>query len=140
MNLVNELIEEDSADPLELAAALAKLVQGDQPLLLDDSIPDRCSTPATIAVVSSVVTSTTVVAVISPTVAIARLVACRPWAASAQRQPGRGDGRYRVDVGAHHGVKPGQIVVPSPTKRTSSRFIGNIDIADDFSTVDLPRA
>ncbi|MGL4480597.1 MAG: DEAD/DEAH box helicase, partial [Aeromonas veronii] len=39
-NLVNELIEEDSADPLELAAALAKLVQGDQPLLLDDSIPD----------------------------------------------------------------------------------------------------
>ncbi|MGL6164727.1 MAG: DEAD/DEAH box helicase, partial [Aeromonas veronii] len=32
-NLVNELIEEDSADPLELAAALAKLVQGDQPLL-----------------------------------------------------------------------------------------------------------
>ncbi|MGL5040898.1 MAG: DEAD/DEAH box helicase, partial [Aeromonas sp.] len=39
-NLVNELIEEDSVDPLELAAALAKLVQGDQPLLLDDSIPD----------------------------------------------------------------------------------------------------
>ena len=40
LNLINELIEEDSADPLELAAALAKLVQGDQPLLLDDSIPD----------------------------------------------------------------------------------------------------
>ena len=48
--------------------------------------------------------------------------------------------RYRVDVGAHHGVKPGQIVGAIANEANiESRFIGNIDIADDFSTVDLPK-
>ncbi|MNF89236.1 ATP-dependent RNA helicase DeaD [compost metagenome] len=48
--------------------------------------------------------------------------------------------RYRVDVGANHGVKPGQIVGAIANEANiESRFIGNIDIADDFSTVDLPK-
>ncbi|MFM4976488.1 DEAD/DEAH box helicase [Aeromonas rivipollensis] len=139
VNLVNELIEEDSADPLELAAALAKLVQGDQPLLLDDSITEPASDRA------------------------GREFERRDFSDRAPRDFGdRGDRparrmpsleprplkdnpdvemeRYRVDVGAHHGVKPGQIVGAIANEANiESRFIGNIDIADDFSTVDLPK-
>ncbi|QSE73859.1 DEAD/DEAH box helicase [Aeromonas media] len=139
MNLVNELIEEDSADPLELAAALAKLVQGDQPLLLDDSVTEPASDRA------------------------GREFERRDFGDRAPRDFGdRGDRparrmpsleprplkdnpdvemeRYRVDVGAHHGVKPGQIVGAIANEANiESRFIGNIDIADDFSTVDLPK-
>ncbi|WP_162627282.1 DEAD/DEAH box helicase [Aeromonas media] len=139
VNLVNELIEEDSADPLELAAALAKLVQGDQPLLLDDSITEPASDRA------------------------GREFERREFGDRAPRDFGdRGDRparrmpsleprplkdnpdvemeRYRVDVGAHHGVKPGQIVGAIANEANiESRFIGNIDIADDFSTVDLPK-
>ena len=141
VNLVNELIEEDSADPLELAAALAKLVQGDQPLLLDDSIPDpvfnagndrggferrefndrggrdfgdRGDRPAR------------------------RMPSLEPR--PLKDNPDVEMERYRVDVGAHHGVKPGQIVGAIANEANiESRFIGNIDIADDFSTVDLPK-
>ncbi|MGY3856877.1 MULTISPECIES: DEAD/DEAH box helicase [Aeromonas] len=140
-NLVNELIQEDSADPLELAAALAKLVQGDQPLLLDDSIPDplfsnnndrgnferrdfndrgprdfgdRGDRPAR------------------------RMPSLEPR--PLKDNPDVEMERYRVDVGAHHGVKPGQIVGAIANEANiESRFIGNIDIADDFSTVDLPK-
>ena len=143
-NLVNELIEEDSADPLELAAALAKLVQGDQPLLLDDSIPDpllnasndrggrdferrdggrdfggrdfadRGDRPAR------------------------RMPSLEPR--PLKDNPDVEMERYRVDVGANHGVKPGQIVGAIANEANiESRFIGNIDIADDFSTVDLPK-
>ncbi|MGY3889835.1 DEAD/DEAH box helicase [Aeromonas mytilicola] len=139
VNLVNELIEEDSADPLELAAALAKLVQGDQPLLLDESITEPASDRA------------------------GREFERRDFGDRAPRDFGdRGDRparrmpsleprplkdnpdvemeRYRVDVGAHHGVKPGQIVGAIANEANiESRFIGNIDIADDFSTVDLPK-
>ncbi|WP_429127928.1 DEAD/DEAH box helicase [Aeromonas media] len=139
VNLVNELIEEDSADPLELAAALAKLVQGDQPLLLDDSITEPASDRA------------------------GREFERRDFGDRAPRDfADRGDRparrmpsleprplkdnpdvemeRYRVDVGAHHGVKPGQIVGAIANEANiESRFIGNIDIADDFSTVDLPK-
>lgn len=139
VNLVNELIEEDSADPLELAAALAKLVQGDQPLLLDDSIPEPASDRA------------------------GREFERRDFGDRAPRDfADRGDRparrmpsleprplkdnpdvemeRYRVDVGANHGVKPGQIVGAIANEANiESRFIGNIDIADDFSTVDLPK-
>ncbi|MCS3454224.1 ATP-dependent RNA helicase DeaD [Aeromonas sp. BIGb0405] len=140
-NLVNELIQEDSVDPLELAAALAKLVQGDQPLLLDDSIPepqfnagsgrdferrdggrdfgsrdggDRGDRPAR------------------------RMPSLEPR--PLKDNPDVEMERYRVDVGAHHGVKPGQIVGAIANEANiESRFIGNIDIADDFSTVDLPK-
>lgn len=139
VNLVNELIEEDSADPLELAAALAKLVQGDQPLLLDDSITEPASDRA------------------------GREFERRDFGDRAPRDfADRGDRparrmpsleprplkdnpdvemeRYRVDVGANHGVKPGQIVGAIANEANiESRFIGNIDIADDFSTVDLPK-
>lgn len=136
--LVNELVQEESVDPIELAAALAKLVQGDQPLLLDESKPDPLlSQPS-------------------------REFERRDQRDFGDRDFNRGDRparrmpgleprplkdnpdvkmeRFRVDVGAHHGVKPGQIVGAIANEANlESRFIGNIEIADDFSTVDLPK-
>ncbi|MDM5130774.1 DEAD/DEAH box helicase [Aeromonas piscicola] len=138
-NLVNELIEEDSADPLELAAALAKLVQGDQPLLLDDSIAEPQFSPSNDRGGRD----------------FERRDGGRDFADRGDRPARRMPSleprplkdnpdvemeRYRVDVGAHHGVKPGQIVGAIANEANiESRFIGNIDIADDFSTVDLPK-
>ncbi|ATL99506.1 DEAD/DEAH box helicase [Aeromonas bestiarum] len=138
-NLVNELIEEDSADPLELAAALAKLVQGDQPLLLDESIPEPQFSPSNDRGGRD----------------FERRDGGRDFADRGDRPARRMPSleprplkdnpdvemeRYRVDVGAHHGVKPGQIVGAIANEANiESRFIGNIDIADDFSTVDLPK-
>ena len=139
VNLVNELIEEDSADPLELAAALAKLVQGDQPLLLDESIPEPQFSPSNDRGGRD----------------FERRDGGRDFADRGDRPARRMPSleprplkdnpdvemeRYRVDVGAHHGVKPGQIVGAIANEANiESRFIGNIDIADDFSTVDLPK-
>ncbi|MGL5660370.1 MAG: DEAD/DEAH box helicase [Aeromonas sp.] len=138
-NLVNELIEEDSVDPLELAAALAKLVQGDQPLLLDDSIPDPLLNASNDRGGRD----------------FERRDGGRDFADRGDRPARRMPSleprplkdnpdvemeRYRVDVGANHGVKPGQIVGAIANEANiESRFIGNIDIADDFSTVDLPK-
>jgi ATP-dependent RNA helicase DeaD len=47
--------------------------------------------------------------------------------------------RYRVEVGHHHGVRPGSIVGAIANEAgLEGRFIGKIEIYDDFSTVDLP--
>lgn len=47
--------------------------------------------------------------------------------------------RYRIDVGYNDGVKPGNIVGAIANEADiESRFIGHIEIFDDFATVDLP--
>ena len=47
--------------------------------------------------------------------------------------------RFRVEVGYQHGVKPGNIVGAIANEaELESRYIGHIEIFDDFSTVDLP--
>ncbi|MFL9592794.1 DEAD/DEAH box helicase [Aeromonas schubertii] len=142
--LVNELVQDESVDPIELAAALAKLVQGDQPLLLDESKPDPLLSQP------------------SREFDRQRDFGDRDFNNRGERDFNRGDRparrmpgleprplkdnpdvkmeRFRVDVGSHHGVKPGQIVGAIANEANlESRFIGNIEIADDFSTVDLPK-
>ncbi|MDP7061676.1 MAG: DEAD/DEAH box helicase [Planctomycetota bacterium] len=47
--------------------------------------------------------------------------------------------RFRVEVGHHHGVRPGSIVGAIANEAgLEGRYIGRIEIYDDFSTVDLP--
>ncbi len=47
--------------------------------------------------------------------------------------------RYRLDVGRHAGVKPGNIVGAIANEaEIESQYIGEIEIMDDYSTVDLP--
>jgi ATP-dependent RNA helicase DeaD len=53
--------------------------------------------------------------------------------------PDPGMERFRVEVGRHHGVKPGNIVGAIANEaEIDSEYIGRIEIYDDFSTVDLP--
>ena len=47
--------------------------------------------------------------------------------------------RYRIEVGREHGVKPGNIVGAIANETgLDSQYIGNIDIQQEFSIVDLP--
>lgn len=47
--------------------------------------------------------------------------------------------RYRIAVGYDHGVKPGNIVGAIANEaELESRYIGHIEIYEDFATVDLP--
>jgi len=47
--------------------------------------------------------------------------------------------RFRLDVGTAHGVKPGNIVGAIANELgLESEFIGRVNIMDDYSTVDLP--
>ena len=46
---------------------------------------------------------------------------------------------FRIEVGHVHGVKPGNIVGAIANEaELESRFIGRIDIRDDYSLIDLP--
>jgi ATP-dependent RNA helicase DeaD len=53
--------------------------------------------------------------------------------------PEQGMETFRIEVGHVHGVKPGNIVGAIANEAgLESRFIGRIDIHDDFSVLDLP--
>jgi ATP-dependent RNA helicase DeaD len=53
--------------------------------------------------------------------------------------PDAGMETYRIEVGHRHGVKPGNIVGAIANEADlESKYIGRIDIHDDFSLLDLP--
>jgi ATP-dependent RNA helicase DeaD len=59
--------------------------------------------------------------------------------AAAQRAPEVGMETFRIEVGHAHGVQPGNIVGAIANEADlESRYIGRIDIRDDYSLVDLP--
>jgi ATP-dependent RNA helicase DeaD len=54
-------------------------------------------------------------------------------------RPSAGMERFRIEVGHEHGVKPGNIVGAIANEaEIDSEYIGQIDIQDDHSTVELP--
>ncbi|MDQ6959314.1 MAG: DEAD/DEAH box helicase [Mariprofundaceae bacterium] len=58
---------------------------------------------------------------------------------SNEPKPERGMERYRLEVGDTHGVKPGNIVGAIANELgLENEFIGHVKIMDDHSTVDLP--
>lgn len=135
--IVAEFLEDDTIDSMDLCAALCKLVQGDEPLFLNENEPDYSAREER-----------------------------RPRRedrdfdsrdgrdgrrregrdsreGGRERRPRGAEGptsRYRVEVGYEHGVKPGQIVGAIANEAgLDSKFIGHIEIYDDFTTVDLPQ-
>ena len=118
-NILNELHTEEGTDPMQMAAALAKLVHGEQPLFLqerperevtfkdrdrDDNRRDRDRKPRR--------------------------------EQDGERIP---MASYRLEVGRHDGVKPGNIVGALANEADiSSQYIQRISIQDDHSTVSLP--
>ncbi|MBT0585361.1 DEAD/DEAH box helicase [Alteromonas oceanisediminis] len=132
MPVIDSIREENDVAPERLLAALAKLAQGEEPLLLKES--DRPDLTA------------------RPTRDSGR--GDRQERGHRGDRPDRGERkpraprggkaeagkqRFRIDVGHSHGVKPGNIVGAIANEANiSSKHIGAIEIYDHFSTVDLP--
>ncbi|MDH5785925.1 MAG: DEAD/DEAH box helicase [Chromatiales bacterium] len=118
--LVEQYEQEHNVPAIEIAAALAKLLQGDSPLLLKDK-PQREHRPREE----------------------------RPEKErfgkghdEFKRKPRSDEGMetYRVEVGRNHDVQPGNIVGAIANEANlESRNIGRIKIFDDYSLVDLPQ-
>lgn len=132
--LIEEYEQEYNVPAIEIAAALARLVQGDEPLLLKD-VPknnkrDRSSRDSN-----------------------------KRGESRGRRQDGEREGkrsssrssrrpaqtteagmqRYRIEVGHDHDVQPANIVGAIANEAgLNSRDIGRIDIRDNHSFVDLP--
>lgn len=123
--VISEMLADDAIEVETLCAALAKMVQKDGTLLLDESKPeprmrtfdddngsdrkrDRRALPSAKA---------------SP----------------LREFPEMPMTRFRVAVGRKDGVKPGQIVGAIANEgNIESKYIGEISIFDTFTTVDLP--
>ncbi|HEY6483149.1 MAG TPA: DEAD/DEAH box helicase [Steroidobacteraceae bacterium] len=122
--LLERFAAETGAAPLQIAAALASLLQGTTPLLLaEKAAAERQRAPGNPARES------------------------RPRGAAAparKRHLPRAQGgmpfeTFRVEVGHAHGVKPGNIVGAIANEAgLEGRHIGRVDIRADHSFVDLP--
>ncbi len=123
--LIEQYQQEHNVPALEIASALAKLVQGDNPLLMQN--PPKKSKERDES---------------------------RPPRADRDDRPGRGERKprrefgggadielevYRIEVGHAHGVKPGNIVGAIANETgIAGEHIARIKIEDDYSTVELP--
>jgi ATP-dependent RNA helicase DeaD len=125
--LIEQYQQEHNVPAMEVAAALAVLLQGDQPLLLEkakapakprrerEDRPERGVRPE------------------------------RAERAPGKRRHEAGEGeavdmeRYRIEVGHAHGAAPGNIVGAIANEAgLDSQYIGRIDIQEEHSLVDLP--
>lgn len=143
--LVESFAQESDSDPLQIAAALVKMVQGKEPLLVQDRPEkkgrqrkeersfedddrsfggdrgDRANRPSKDRSKDRVAKE------------------INYQAKPLKEFPDIQMKRYRLDVGYQHDVKPGNIVGAIANEGDiDSCYIGNIDIHDNFSLVDLP--
>ncbi|MEQ1529141.1 MAG: DEAD/DEAH box helicase [Methylococcales bacterium] len=129
--LIEQYQQEHNVSALEIASALAKLVQGDTPLLVQnlpkrssDNREDRGSRPERSERFGK---------------------EDRPQRERSERKPRRGFASdiemevFRIEVGHAHGVKPGNIVGAIANETgIDGDHIARIKIQDDYSTVELP--
>jgi ATP-dependent RNA helicase DeaD len=114
--ILEQYRQEHNIPALEIAAALAKLVQGEEPLLIT-SKPRKINTDFD--------------------------ATPRKTRASQRNdkvpEPEEGMERFRIEVGAAHGIKPANIVGAITAEAgIDSAYVGKIIIYESFSTVDLP--
>ena len=116
--ILEQYRKEHNVPDVDIASALARMVQGDEPLLLaadlDHARPVRQERPQTGG-------------------------GDGPARGKPPQQPSHGMERFRVAVGRTHGIEPGNLVgaIASEADLAGDQ-IGRIDIRDDYSTVDLP--
>jgi ATP-dependent RNA helicase DeaD len=133
--IVDEIQAETEAAPELIMAALAKIAQGDEPLILKESDrPDLTARPPR-----------------DDNRGRDRDRGDRGFRERGRddrprkprnrsSKPDEGMQRYRIDVGHSHGAKPGNIVGAIANEANiDSKNIGAIEIHDNFSTVDLPQ-
>lgn len=128
--IVESIQAETEAAPELIMAALAKIAQGNEPLILKEGDrPDLNSAPPRERQ--------------DYRDKPGRERGARESRAPRTRSkstPDEGMQRYRIEVGHTHGAKPGNIVGAIANEANiSSKNIGAIEIYDNFSTVDLPK-
>ena len=149
-DLITQYQQEKEIDTLDIAAALAKQVQGNAPFLLsgkshekparafkfDDSARER--KPRGDKSGSAYEDKRKPRRNAESTYDDKRKPSRAE--ADAQNQPlEAGKDRFRIEVGHNHDVKPGNIVGAIANEADlDSKFIGRINIFDDYSLVDLP--
>jgi ATP-dependent RNA helicase DeaD len=141
--MVEKFEQEHNVPAIEIAAALAKIAQGDQPLLLeppakreyterpprdfDRERPQRDFDRDR-----------------GPREGGGGDFSDRRPVREGMRQPRphtteAGKRTYRIEVGHEHGVKPGNIVGAIANEGgVEAKFIGRVSIRDDYSLIDLP--
>ncbi len=152
-SLIEDVEREQNVPAIEIAAALAKMARGDVPLLLDKSKPEPRSTsswsderPARSFERNERADR--------PERSFERNERsfdrndrsfernerpAFPKKERIMRPADAGMTTYRIEVGYAHGVKPGNIVGAIANEaQLDSKFIGRIEIYDDYSVLDLP--
>lgn len=129
-DLVESFVTEQSADPLDVAAALVRMVQGDEPLLLDLEEASARRGERKQRAEREAGDSAGRPRRDKKVIAEARALKDHPEIKMR---------RYRLAVGYRDGARPGHIVGAIANEaELDSRYIGNIDIYDDFTLIDLP--
>ncbi len=132
--LLKEIEEETERDALEIAAAVVTLAQGHEPLLSEEA-PHHASQRKQAAEQVPQPASRTSQTERKP----AKVRSPGTRASPLKAFPQIAMRRYRLAVGREHGVKPSQIVGAIANEADiESQYIGDIQILDDFSTIDLP--
>lgn len=132
LDLFREIIEqyrsEHDTATIDIAAALAKLAQGKEPLLLKDRPAKRQHEERTRQGKQK-----------RPSTDRPQREQTRDRGPREHRKPEEGMETYRLEVGHTHGVKPANIVGAIANEAgLESEYIGRISIFDDHSTIDLP--
>jgi ATP-dependent RNA helicase DeaD len=118
-NLLEQYQQEHDIPALEIAAALAKTSLGERQLLLSPDRPARRES--------------------SDYERPERGAKSRRGPPGRKGPPAKGMETYRIEVGHHHGVKPGNIVGAITNEcGLDGQHIGHIDIQTKYSLVDLP--
>ena len=133
--LLEDFEREQNVPMVEIAAALAQLVQGDTPMFLPNDPPpapprersDRPERGERPARTNDYAPKT-------------RDGETAPRVERATHGgPDVGMQTYRIEVGHEHRVKPGNIVGAIANEaELEARYIGRVDIRDDYTLVDLP--
>ncbi|MEE8436868.1 MAG: DEAD/DEAH box helicase [Candidatus Neomarinimicrobiota bacterium] len=124
--IIEQYRQESNVPSLEIASALAKLLQGDNPLLLKPEAKQRREREARERPER-------------PKRRDESRRSQREKPAKKFSQPDVDMESYKILVGRSHGVKPGNIVGAIANEvELDSKYIGRIEIFDEYSTVDLP--
>jgi ATP-dependent RNA helicase DeaD len=133
--LIEQYEQEHDVPAVEIAAALARIAQGDRPLLLE-APPKRERTHEREARPARAHDSDR-----PPREARHREENTRDFAPRQLRPHATEAGKrtYRIEVGHEHGVKPGNIIGAIANEAgLESQFIGRLSIRGDYSLIDLP--
>jgi len=151
--LIERYEREQNVPAVDIAAALAKLVQGDTPLLLSQERTPREPRPARSETYGNAPRREREERATAGGASAPAARRGRDQEAGAEAPPARspradkpprgapevGMETYRIEVGHAHGVKPANIVGAIANEAgLESRYIGRIDIHHDHTVLDLP--